>query len=337
MQHFITIKDLAQNLNISAATVSRALRDTHDVSSETKEKVKALATKLNYRPNYSAIGLAKGRTHNIGIVLPFITNYYFSTVMTGIQEVAYTKGFNIIMFLTNDSPEIEASVIRNLHISNLDGLLICSSSDSKSSDHFQNIINDGTPIVFFDRVVGNIKTSKVMQDDYNGAFDAVEHLIYNGYTKIAHIAGPKELLFTERRLEGYLSALEKHKLPVREEWIIYSAFSQESGENDANKLLGLPEIPDAIFAANDRKAIGAMQALKKSPYRIGKDIGVVGFTNDPASTIISPTLTTIAEPAFDIGKLSCELLIKHILKRRFIAEERILSGKLIVRESSNRG
>lgn len=336
MYHYVTIKDMAKALNISVATVSRALRNTYDVSQETRERVLSLAAELNYRPNYNAIGLAKRSTHNIGIILPFITNYYFSTVITGIQEVAYSRDFNIILFVTNDSPERELSIIENLTVSTLDGLLVSISSDSDSCDHFQKVMNQGVPVVFFDRVPSHIKTSKVMQDDFNGAFEGVEHLIKNGYRRIAHIAGPKELFFTERRLSGYMAALEKHKIPVREDYIIHSGFSQESGEEDTYKLLSLDDKPDAIFAVNDRKAIGAMVALKKKNKKIGKEIGVVGFTNDPISSLISPSLTTIAEPAFEIGKESCELLLKHIKKKSFIPEEKTLQSRLIIRESSKR-
>ncbi len=336
MHRPVTIKDIARKLNISVATVSRALRNTYDVSSETKEKVLALASQLNYKPNYNAIGLAKRSTHNIGIILPFITNYYFSTAITGIQEVAYEKNFNITLFVTNDSPERELSIIENLTISNLDGLLVSITSESDSCHLFEELIAQGIPVVFFDRAPSNIRTSKVMQDDYNGAFEAVEHLARNGYRKIAHIAGPHGLSFTEKRLQGYLAALKRYDIPVREDYIVYSGFSQESGEADTYKLLDLEDRPDSIFAVNDRKAVGAMIALKKKNIKIGEQIGVVGFTNDPIASLISPTLTTIAEPAFEIGKESCELLLKHIKKKNFIPEEKILPGKLIVRDSSRR-
>ena len=232
MRHTVTIKDIAKILNISVSTVSRALRDTYDVNQETKNRILSLAAELNYKPNFNATGLAKGSTHNIGVVLPFITNYYFSTVITGIQEVAYDNNYNIILFITNDSSERELSIIQNLSLSHLDGLLVSVSSNSDSCNHFQEIIDEGIPIVFFDRIASNIDTSKVMQGDYNGAFEAVEHLIESGYSKIAHIAGPKGLDFTEKRLNGYLDALKRHGLTAREEWIIYSGFSQEYGEAD---------------------------------------------------------------------------------------------------------
>jgi len=334
--HFVTIKDIAKTLKISVSTVSRALRDTYDVSKDTREKVLALAAELKYKPNFNATGLAKRSTHNIGVVLPYITNYYFSTVITGIQEVAYSKDFTVTLFLTNDSPERELAITQNLPISSLDGLLVSVSSNSNSCDHFQELMDDGLPIVFFDRVPGDIKTSKVIQENYNGAFEAVEHLIKNGYRRIAHIAGPKGLTLTQKRLQGYIDALEKHNIPVRKEWIIYSGFSEESGEKDTYELLKCRQKPDAIFAVNDRNAVGAMIALKNKNIIIGKEIGVIGFDNDPIASVITPKLTTIAVPAFDIGKISCELLLKHIKKSNFHSEEIILPGKLIVRESTSK-
>jgi LacI family transcriptional regulator len=336
MSHLVTIKDIARTLNISISTVSRAMQNTHDVSQQTRAKVLEVASQLNYKPNYTATGLAKGKSFNIGIILPWITNYYFSTVIAGIQEMAYSKNYNITLYLTNDSPERELAIVNNLSIANIDGLLVSTSSTCDACNHFQEIMNQGIPVVFFDRVPNKINTSKVMQDDFHGAFIAVEHLIEKGYTKIAHIAGPRELSFSEKRLRGYIAALQKHNLLVNEEWIIYSGFSQECGENDTEQLLNSGSIPDAIFAVNDRKAIGSIMALKRNNIQIGKQIGVVGFTNDPNSTIVSPSLTTMSEPAYEIGSKCCELLFKHIYKKRFIPEDVIIPGTLFIRESTER-
>ncbi|MGV8096171.1 MAG: LacI family DNA-binding transcriptional regulator [Mangrovibacterium sp.] len=332
----IRIKDIAGMLNISVSTVSRALRDAYDVNPETRKKVLEVVEQLNYKPNLNAAALASGSTRNIGVIIPFITNYYFSTVISGIQEVAYNNGFNIVLLITNDSAERELNMIRSLSITSLDGLLISISSDSVRSNHFRELADEGIPIVFFDRVPKDIEATKVLQDDFDGAFKATEHLITNGYTRIAHIAGPEHLSFTQNRLQGYLEALKKYTVPVREEWIIYSGFSMQSGKEDTDRLLECEQIPDAVFAVNDRKAVGAIIALKEKKIRVGKDIGVVGFTNDPISTIIEPSLTTIEEPAFDIGKKSCELLIKHITNKHFLPKEIILAGTLIIRDSSRK-
>lgn len=334
--HFVTIKDIAKELNISVATVSRALRNTYDVSRDTREQVLSKANEMGYVPNYNAIGLVKNSSFNIGIVLPAVINYYFSTVISGIQQVAYENGFNIVLFVTNDSAEREKDILNAVSPGNIDGLLICVSSRSDQTEHFARVMNKGIPIVFFDRVAPDIHTSKVMQDDFNGAYKAVRHLIQSGYKKIAHITGPADLLLTEKRMGGYLSALKDHYYPVKQEWIVHSGFTQECGAADMHRLLQCRQRPDAVFAVNDRKAIGAMIVLKKEKIEAGKEIGVAGFTNDPVSEIISPSLTTIEEPAMEIGKKSCELLLKHIFKAHFIAEEITLPTKLIIRESTQK-
>lgn len=337
MQSLVTIKDISRTLNISVSTVSRALRDTYDVSKDTREKVLAMASEMRYRPNFNAIGLVNGKTHNIGVVLPFIANYYFSTVITGIQEVAYKNRYNVVLFLTNNSPEREISLTQEISVASLDGLLVSVTSNKGVYSHYRSIIEEHKkPIVFFDRAVDKINTSKVLQDDYKGAVDAIEHLIKNGYTRIAHITGPKELDLTKRRLNGYVDTLKKHGIKIRKEWIIHSGFSEEFGEKDINYLFQSGETPDAIFAVNDRKAIGSMIALKEKGIAIGREVGVIGFTNDPISSIVTPTLTTISEPAFDIGKQSIEILFKHLSKKEFLPREVVLPCRLIKRESTMR-
>src|SRR5690606_1673419 len=206
---FTTIKDIANALNVSVATVSRALRDSHDVQAETRARVLAKAAEMNYRPNLNARGLASRETHNIGVILPMITNYYFSTVITGIQEVAWSHGYNIILYVTNDSADREKLIATSLPLSSVDGLLVCTSSFSDTASLYTTIIEQGTPVVFFDRIHIEVNTSKVLQDDYNGALIAIEHLIAQGYRRIAHISGPEGFTLTENRKRGYLDALRK--------------------------------------------------------------------------------------------------------------------------------
>lgn len=327
------IKNIAAMLGISVSTVSRALRDAHDISPETKEKVIKLAKELNFKPNKNAAALASGSTKNIGVILPYITNYYFSTVISGIQEEAYQLGYNIILLVTNDELEREKQLIHNLDTTSVDGLLISISSNSTDTEHFNELTESGLPIVFFDRVPNDIQASKVLQNDYEGAFLATSHLITKGYKRIAHLAGPQNLDFSQERLRGFTDAIKKAHLTMYPEYIIHSGFSQQHGYNDTEKLLELAEIPDAIFAINDRKAIGAIQAIKAEGKKVGKDIAVIGFTNDPISTIIEPNLTTVEEPAFEIGRQSCQLLIKHIKNPQFEARNVVIPCKLIERDS----
>lgn len=336
-RRYITIKDIAKALDISVATVSRALRDAYDVNPQTRQKVLDMANELNYKPNFNATGLVKRSTHNIGVLIPAITNYYFSTVITGIQQVANENGFNLILYLTNDSADTEIRIVEDLSLSSLDGLLACVSTHENDYAHFNQLIDDGLPVVFFDRVAPNINASKVMQDDYNGAFTAVEHLITNGYKRIAHITGPKDLSLTQNRLNGYVHALQKHNMVYNPQMVIHSGFSQDDGVCDVAALFdGSGQIPDAIFAVNDRKGIGAILALKQRGITVGPQVGVIGFTNDPICEIISPTLSTVAEPAYQVGRESCSLLLKHIAKSAFPAQGITLSAQLIERQSTKR-
>ncbi len=332
----IRIKDIAQALNLSTSTVSRALQDAYDVSPDTRRRVLEVASSLGYKPNIHASALASGSTRNIVVAIPFITNYYFSSVISGIQEMAYKNRYNIVLLLTNDDTEREKYLIENLAVSNFDGLLVSIASDTSDTAHFQAIIDRGVPIVFFDRVPQNPESSKVIQNDYEGAFKATEYLIDKGYRRIAHLSGNTHLLITQNRLKGYLDALNRHRIPVRQEWIIHSGFSQQHGEEDMLRIFESEEMPNGIFAINDRKAVGAIMAIKGKGKIVGKDIGVIGFTNDPISLIVEPSLTTVEEPAFEIGQKSCELLIKHIANKNFLPKQIILSGNLIERNSTRR-
>ena len=334
--HQITIKDIAKELKISVATVSRALRNTYDVSKSTRRKVLAKAKELNYRANFNATGLASNRSHNIAVIIPTITNYYFSTVITGIQKVAYENNYNIIFYVTGESQQRELSILKGLSLSTIDGLLVCVTGDAINSRHFKNILENDIPIVFFDRAAAIKGISRVVQNDFEGAFMAVEHLISNGYQDIALIGGPRDLHLSKERLRGYEVALKKQGWSIDPERIIHSAFNQNSGYEDTARLLQLNRKIDGIFAVNDRKAVGAILALKDAGIKVGEEVGVVGFTNDPISTIISPCLTTVEEPALEIGMKSCELLLKQINKKGTPPETLVLQGKLIIRASANK-
>lgn len=329
----ITIKDIARELGISVATVSRAMRDTYDVSAETRKLVLDTAAKLNYRPNFNATGLVRSGTHKIAVIIPAITNYYFSTVITGIQEYAMTHNFQVMLYLTNDAAHWEKKVVRELSLSSVDGLLACITCETTDLSHFEELLDAEVPLVFFDRVPYALATSKVVQDDYTGACLATEHLISQGYQRIAHLAGPEGLNLTQQRMQGFLDTLIRHGLQPHS--IIHSGFSEDNGREDARRLF-TGDGPDAIFAVNDRKAIGAIVWLREQRIAIGAEVGVIGFTNDPASRIISPSLSTIAEPAYEVGRTSCEILIRHIQKQSYPVQEVSLPTELVIRESTRR-
>lgn len=333
-QQQLGIKHIANLLGISTSTVSRAFRNTHDVKDETKKRVLELADELNFRPNPNASALASGSTKTIGVILPSVQNYYFSTVISGIQEEAFNQGYNVVLYISNDCFEEEKRLLKKISLFSIDGILMALSSDSENTGHLENLISKEFPVVFFDRVPEGIKASRVMQDDFQGAYQATEHLINNGYRRIAHISGPKDLKFSQNRLDGYRQAMLDNGLEIDDNLILFSRFSRESGYEDTLHLLDSQTRPDAIFAVNDSKAIGSILALKEKKIRVGDEIGVIGFTNDPVGEIIEPKLTTIEEPAFEIGRESCRLLIRHIKSKNFEVRDIVLANRLIKREST---
>lgn len=337
----VTIKDIARELGISPSTVSRALKDHPDISAETKKAVNALAEKLNYQPNIVALSLRQKKTNTIGVIIPELVHFFFSTVISGIEDVAYQAGYSVILAQSNESFEREKTDIKALFNSRVDGMLISLSRETKNFDHIEGIISKGVPIVFYDRMYTNPNTSKVIVDDYIGAKEAVEHLIEQGYQRIAHLEGAPGLMITEDRRRGYIDALKKHKMEVIDTLIEgNSTGDQEDGKRSTKKLLSMSNPPDAIFTNNDPLAIGAMMAIKERGLKIPQDIGVVGFSNWSLGALIEPSLTTVDQPGFEMGQEAARLLIRQIeagdkdLEPQ--PETKVLKTKLIVRDSSLR-
>lgn len=331
----VTIKDIAKKLNISPSTVSRALRDHPDISAKTKEMVNSLAEELDYQPDSIAQSLKKRKTNLIGVIVPEIKHYFFSTAISGIEEVAYRAGYAIIVSQSNESYDRECVNVRALISNRVAGLLISIAQTTENSDHFKLLERQGIPFVFFDRVCEDIEASKVVVDDFNGAFNAVEHLINSGYKRIAHLAGPKHLSISQQRLDGYLSALKKHKIPYDKNLVVYGGLNEEDGIIGFQKLLQLDHLPDALFAVNDPVAIGAFEKIKEHGLEIPEDMALVGFSNNPISSLIEPSLTTVEQPAYEIGKRAAELLIEQIkFGESFIMRKDMLKTKLIVRDST---
>lgn len=332
----VTIKDIARELNISPSTVSRALRDHPDISPETKKKVMELAKKMDYRPNVIARSLQTKQTNLIGVVVPEIKHNFFSAAISGIEEVAYREGYAIIVAKSNEDSEREAININALVENRVDGLLISISETTVDKEPFLMLKRMGVPFVFFDRVIEDIDVPKVVVDDYNGAFKAVEYLIKAGYRKIAHLAGPEFLSISRLRLQGYIDALKKHGIDPNEYCIVHGGLHEEDGAIGFHRLINsFPEV-EAIFAINDPVAIGAYMEIKKLGYKIPDDIAIVGFSNNPISSMIEPALTTIEQPAYDVGKTAANVLIDLIRNREKEVKPRtiVLRTKLIVRDSA---
>lgn len=336
MEKPATIKDIAKRLNISLSTVSRALRNASDVNPETKKAVMALSEELNYQPNKLALSLRQKQTHTIGVIVPNL-DYVLSLMVRGIDEVALEAGFTVMVCQSNESFGREILNTRRLLESLVDGFIISVSSESKSFDHFKKIQERNLPVVVFDRVTPHLKAPSVRIDNEEGGFLATEHLIEQGYRRIAVLAGPENLGVSNSRMDGYLNALKKHKIKQDPELIVHCDFNQDYAYFATLELLAMKKRPDAIFTISDRMAIGAMLAIKKKGLRMPEDIGLVGFNNEPVTSLVTPSVSSVEMPSFELGKAAAKLFIETMHnKDNLDFEEKVLKPKLIVRESSQK-
>ena len=332
-----TITDIANQLGVSPATVSRSLNDHPAISAKTKKAVVRLARKLNYQPNQLALNLLQKKTNTIGVIVPEITSHFFSSIINGIQDLVNPLGVNMIIGQSNESYKEEKRIIQTFMSISVDGFLISPSSKTKKFDHLNALVDNNVPLVIFDRDCEGVNVDKVFVDEYSGAFQAVEYLIQSGCRRIAHISGPPTLSTSRHRLKAYKDALNKNGIEENEEYIIPTrGFTPKHGINPTKQLLALEKRPDAIFAVNDGVAIGAMFVIKEAGIKIPDDISVIGFDDDPHSCYFKPSLSTIWQPTYELGMLSARLLMKRINSKTNDASLRVetLFPELIVRGSS---
>jgi LacI family transcriptional regulator len=332
-----TLADIANLLNISVSTVSRALHDHPAIHPDTKKQVIKLANELNYQPNLLALNLLARKTNTIGVIVPEITSYFFSSVINGIQDLVNDVGYHLMISQTEESFEKEQHIMEAMTKVRVDGFLISPTSETNDARHLNKLITSGIPVVLFDRDCAGFNGDKVLVDDYDGAFQAVEYLIKTGCKRIVHITGPSELSISQHRLNGYLDALAKHDIP-RDEQLILSVggFTPEHGVEAGKKIIAKPELPDAIFAINDGVAIGAMYIIKEAGIKIPSQISVVGFDDEPHSSYFIPPLTSVWQPVYDMGMLSARILLNKLKNNQNNQTSRLesLKPELIIRASS---
>jgi len=329
-----TIVDIARKLGISPSTVSRALHNHPDVKKETKDLVKKVAEELSYIPNPIAQSLKSSKTTTIGVIVPEIKHDFFSSAISGIEEVAYNSGYTIIVCQSNESYEREILNTRLLMQHRVAGVIVSISQNTKTGEHFQELLRRRIPLVFFDRVCEDVNASKVVIDDYQSAFDAVTYLINKGYNAIAHFAGPKELGICNKRWQGYIDATKNLQSFSPETLVYYGGLHEHDGYVSMDTLLRGSIRPDAIFAVNDPVAIGAYQRIRESKLRIPEDIAIMGFSNNKITSLVDPQLTTIDQPSFEMGKKSAEILISIIEGKTTEPKTLVLGTQLIKREST---
>lgn len=330
----ITIKDIARELGISPSTVSRALKDHPDISQATRDAVNELAERWNYRPNPIALSLKSGSSKTIGVIIPDVVHYFFSTVISGIEDIVYQRDYNMILCQSNEMWEHEVKNIRTLLSSRVDGILASVAKTTTDFSHYRNILEKDMPLVFFDRAVEELKTDSVVIDDEAGAYKAVNHLLRTGKKQIVHLAGPPHLAIALHRLEGYTRAMKEYRLTPSKDDIL-RCDDIESAERMIPGMLKRTPRPDAFFAVNDLTAAQTMMIVKRHGLRIPEDIAVVGFTNSQIATLTDPGLTSVDQKGFQMGQEAARLLIDRIEKPRGPIQNKVITSELVVRGSSS--
>ncbi|MEM1134480.1 MAG: LacI family DNA-binding transcriptional regulator [Bacteroidota bacterium] len=333
----ITLKDIAERLNISISTVSRALRNHPDVNAKTKRRVLQLAEELDYEPNELALSLLKGHSNIIAVIIPKVAYHLYATAIAAIENVIRLHGYTLVTAQTHESSEREIAAIKELIKNRVAGFIISLASETNEFSHFELIKRKSIPLVFFNRDCEEIITSRVVIDNVDAACKAVNHLLEMGYQKIAFLGASKLVQISNRRLQGYKRALQEKQISVSKKYIIHCDFEKESVMDATRKLLSLTHPPDAILAFSDQMAINAMLTIKEAGLKIPTDMGLMGFNNEPMDEVICPTLTSVHQPGYEMGKIAGELLLHKIKNKQSTQSElSVLSTKIVVRESTKK-
>jgi LacI family transcriptional regulator len=333
-----TIHDIAKELDITASTVSRALKDHPRISDSTKKSVIAMAEKMNYQPNSIAAALRRGTSNLIGVIIPTIDRNFFASVVRGVEDVLNGTSYNVIICQSNDSLEKEKSNIKALLEAQVDGIFASYAKETTNFSHYKEVTKRGIPLILFDRMQDQFDVDAIAIDDYLGAFKATEHLIEQGCKRIVHFSGPQNVSIYRDRKRGYEEALTKHDLPIEENLVLNSDLKLDSGKSLAEEIVTWKELPDAIFSASDYAAMGAMEVLKNNGIRIPQDIAIVGFSNESFTSIVDPALTTVDQHSKKMGQFTANLFLDQMKEKDIphTPSKTILNPELIIRKSSIR-
>ncbi len=332
----VTIYDIARELNLSTATVSRALKNNGIVNKRTKKKILDTAAAMGYRTNHFARNLRTQKTNTIGVIIPRLNSYFMSSVIAGIESVTNEKGYNLIISQSSESAEQEASNALNLFNHRVDGLLVSLAYDTTSLDHFKAYQEKRVPVIFFDRVDETFGATSILIDNQQAGYEATQHLIEQGCKRIMHITAPSDKNVYRDRLRGYRKALTDYELPSDHELILTNNLSFEAGIAAAQYIHNMKQPPDGVFVSNDNCAAGCMVALKQAGWRIPEDIAFVGFNNDPVSRVVEPNLSTIHYPGHTMGTIAANHLIARLNGQDALnnTNKVVLRFELMIRASS---
>lgn len=334
-QRRTSLKDLAEQLGVSIATVSRALRNSHEVGEEMTKKVQQLAKELNYRPNPFAQSLRKEAPRVIGVIVPNLVTHYYAAVLDGIEDYAQKKGYSVISTNSHEDYEREVQAVDNFLDMHVEGIIACLAQDTVDYTHFEQLCKMGMPLVFFARCCLEDKVSQVVANGDVAAQEATQHLIDNGARRIAFVGGPNHLDMVRRRKHGYLEALRDNNIPIERELVVCDKIDFTVARNATLRLLEMENRPDAILAFNDILTYAAFDAIKSKGLRIPEDVAIIGFTDGDTSAFVTPTLTAIVDQAHVQGSKACELLMRNIGGDSKIYKE-VVPMILKIRESSRK-
>jgi DNA-binding LacI/PurR family transcriptional regulator len=330
----ITIKDIARELGISPSTVSRALKDHPDISKATRDAVNELAERWNYRPNPIALSLKSGSSKTIGVIIPDVVHYFFSTVISGIEDVVYQRDYNMILCQSNELWEQEVKNIRTLLASRVDGIMASVSKSTTNFDHYRSIIEKNIPLVFFDRAAEELDTDSVVIDDETGAYKATIHLLRTGKKRIVHLSGPPHLAIARNRLNGYLKAMKEYRLTPEKDDMVKCDNIQSADRIIPLQLKRVPR-PEAFLAVNDLTAAQVLMIVKRHGLKIPQDIAVVGFTNSQIAKLTEPGLTSVDQKGHEMGQIAARMLLDRIENLNIPVQNKIITSELVIRGSSS--
>ena len=332
----VTIYDIADKLGVSTATVSRALQNNPSTSLSTRKKINALAESMGYRPNLFASSLRSQKTHTIGVILHELNSSFITSVLAGIEKIASEAKYNLIIVHSAESVMLEKVNVLNLFNKRVDGIIASLSFDTENLSHFEQFKNKNIPVVFFDRVFEKGDDAKVIINNFQAGYDATAHLIEQGCKRIAIVTSSLKRNVYSERTRGYKQALVDHHMKFDEKLLIVDGLREEDAIRSAKHILSMKTLPDGIFITNDFCAAVIMQSLKDAGIQIPRDIAIVGFNNDNIGKVVSPKLTTVNYPGFEMGKVAAHNLINHLkgIWDLSLSSTVVIKSELIIRESS---
>lgn len=334
-QHRTSLKDLAKELGVSIATVSRALHSSPEIGKDMQQRVKDLAKKLNYRPNPFAQSLRKEAPKVIGVVVPNLVTHFYAAVLDGIEDEARRAGYSVISANSHERFEDEALALDNFINMHVEGIIACLAQNTTNYSHFEEIATMDIPLVFFGRTCLPDRFSSVTANGDEAAQQATQHLIDTGSRRIAFLGGPNHLDMVRRRKHGYLEALRENRLPVDRDLVVCDKIDYQVAMQQAEKLLSRDDRPDAILAFNDIIAFAAFSAIKACGLRIPEDVALIGFTDDVHAQYVTPRMSAIADQSHLMGVTACQLLLKNIGGDTKVYKE-IVPQQLIIRDTSSK-